>query len=125
MKKKWTGLMMVGVLALSSVLAYAQESLAGSWVISLAGLSMPLVLTQQGETISGTLDTPHGLLMLKGNFAKGKLKLSGAVHESGSADISATLQPDGSLSGAFSMNQMDMPFTAVRSKDTSKASNTN
>jgi acetyl esterase/lipase len=121
MKKNWTGLMMVGVLALSSVLAYAQESVAGSWVTSLAGLSMPLVLTQQGETISGTLDTPHGLLPLKGNFAKGKLQLTGAVQESGSADISATLQPDGSLSGAFSMNQMDMPFKAVRSKDTSTA----
>jgi triacylglycerol lipase len=125
MKKKWIGLMMVGVFALSFVSAYAQESVAGSWVLSLAGLSMQLVLTQQGETTSGTLDTPHGLLTLKGNFVKGKLTLRGAVHESGSADISATLQPDGSLSGAFSMNQMEMPFTAVRSKDTSKASNAN
>jgi acetyl esterase/lipase len=34
------------------------------------------------------------------------------------------LQPDGSLSGTFSMNQMEMPFTAVRNKNTdSTASN--
>jgi len=116
MRKLYVGFVVTMVLAVSSVLVYAQQSVAGQWIMSVQEMSLRLVLAQNGEKISGTLESPHGEIALTGNLSKGKLTLSGAsaephaVHVAGTANVAA----DGSLAGSISVEQMEMNFTAVR-----------
>ena len=118
MKKVMVVSVLAIVLGLSVVSAYAQQSVTGAWEVSIQGLSMPMVLSQDGQRVSGTLDSPHGTIQVKGDFSKGKLTLAGVMTESHSADISiaATLNSDGTLSGTMTAFQMDMSFTAVKSE---------
>jgi len=116
MKKLFVGVIVMMVLAVSSILVYAQQSVAGEWMMSVQGMSLHLALAQSGEKISGTLESPHGDIRLTGDFSKGKLTLAGAsaephaVHLTGSAIVAA----DGSLAGIVSVELMEMNFTAVR-----------
>jgi hypothetical protein len=116
MKKVFIGFVFAAVLAVSAVVLHAQQSVAGAWTLSVHGMSLQLALTQNGEKVSGTLESPHGTIRLSGEFSKGKLTISGAVAGEPSVQVagSATLTADGSLSGNMSVNQMEMTFTAVR-----------
>jgi len=79
MKKLFVGfVLMTMVLAMSAVSLYAQASVSGQWIMSVQEMSLRLVLAQNGEKISGTLESPHGEIRLTGEFSKGKLTLSGA-----------------------------------------------
>jgi hypothetical protein len=114
---KWIGgLVLIFALAVSAVSLYAQQSLAGKWIMSVHGMSLRLVMTQDGEKISGTLESPHGEISLTGEFSKGKLTLVGASVDSQPIQFAGTanLREDGSLAGVISANQMEMSFTAVR-----------
>ena len=104
------------VLALSAFSLAAQQSVAGKWIMSVQELSLHLVLAQDGEKISGTLESPHGEIRLTGEFSKGKLTLSGASAEPHSVQVTgaATLNADGTLAGNISVNLMEMNFIAVR-----------
>jgi hypothetical protein len=116
MKKLAVGFVLMVVMSMSSALVYAQQSVAGPWTMSVQGMSLRMVLAQEGEKISGTLESPHGPISLSGSFYNGKLTLSGSsaepqvIHVSGTANLSA----DGSLAGNLSVEQMEMTFTAVR-----------
>ena len=116
MKKLVVGFVLMVVTVMSSALVFAQQSLAGQWIMSVHGMELRMVLAQEGERISGTLESPHGPISLNGNVSKGKLTLSGSsaepnvVHMAGTATVSA----DGSLTGNLSVEQMEMSFTAVR-----------
>ena len=116
MKKLTVGLVLVMVMAMSSALVYAQQNMTGPWIMTVQGMSLRMVLAQDGERISGTLESPHGLISLSGNVSRGKLTLSGAsaepsvIHVAGTANVSA----DGSLTGNLTVEQMEMSFTAVR-----------
>jgi len=97
---------------------YAQESVAGKWAVSVQDLTLQMVLFQEGEKISGTLESPHGTIHLTGEFAKGKLSLSGDPESHGiQFSGSAVLAADGSLSGVMSANLLEMKFTAIRRTD--------
>src|SRR5262245_34504367 len=115
MKKVTVFLVLAIVLGLSVVSAYAQQPVSGAWEVSIQGLTMPMVLSQDGEKVSGNLDTPHGLMQVKGDFSKGKLNLAGVTTDSHSVDMSltATLNSDGTLSGTLTAFQMEISFTAV------------
>jgi hypothetical protein len=117
MKKTMVGFTFAILLALAAAAAYAQQSVAGNWELSVQNMTIPMVLVQDGEKITGTLDTPHGLIPVKGELSKGKLKLTGDATDSHPIELlaTATLNPDGSLSGTISANSMEMSFTAVRS----------
>jgi hypothetical protein len=116
MKKLSVGFVFMMVLAMSVVSLYAQQSVAGKWIMSVQGMSLRLVMTQDGEKISGTLESPHGDIPLTGEFSKGKLILAGASTESHPVRFAGTanLRADGSLAGNISANEMEMSFTAVR-----------
>jgi len=116
MKKLFAGLLVAMVVAVMSVSVYAQQSVAGEWVMSVQGMSLKLVMVQDGEKISGILESPHGVIPLTGDFSKGKLTISGASTEQHPVQFAgtATLAADGSLAGSISANLMDMNFTAVR-----------
>jgi len=116
MKKVLVGFVFAIVLAASSISLYAQQSVAGQWTMSVHGMSLHLVLAQDGEKISGTLESPHGDIQIAGEFSKGKLTLAGVSTESHPVQFAgtATLGADGSLTGSASVNLMEMSFTAVR-----------
>jgi hypothetical protein len=116
MKKVILGFVFATVLAMSAVLLHAQQSVAGTWTMAVHGMSLQLALTQDGEKISGTLESPHGNIRLTGEFSKGKLAISGGTVDGQPVQFAATatLTADGSLAGSLSVNQMEMTFTAVR-----------
>jgi hypothetical protein len=116
MKKVFVGFMLMMLLAMSTVLVHAQQSLAGEWVMSVHGMSLKLVMVQNGEKISGTLESPHGEIRLSGDFSKGKLTLTGASSEPNAVHFAgaATVASDGSLAGSLSVDVTEMNFTAVR-----------
>jgi len=116
MKKGLVGFVLAMILAMSAVVLYAQQSVAGTWTMSVQGMSLQLVLAQDGQKISGTLESPHGNIRLTGEFSKGKLAISGASTEEHPVQLAgtATLTAAGSLAGNLSVNEMEMAFTAAR-----------
>ena len=116
MKKLFVVLTLMVILAASVGSASAQQNLAGPWTMSVHGMSLQLVMAQDGDKISGTLETPHGTVRLTGDFSKGKLTLSGASAEGHPIQFAATatVAADGSLTGRIAMDVMEMDFTAVR-----------
>jgi hypothetical protein len=116
MQKVFLGFVFAAILAVTAVVLHAQQSVAGAWTMSVHGMSLQLALTQNGEKVFGTLESPHGTIRLAGEFSKGKLSVSGTVTGEPTVQVagSATLTADGSLSGSMTVNQMEMTFTAVR-----------
>jgi len=116
MNKLMIGFGLLIALVLSAVALHAQQGVAGTWALSFPGISMQMVLAQDGERVSGSIDSPHGVIQLKGDFSKGKLTLTGEATAQHPVQISAlaTVAADGSLTGTLSVNLMEMAFTAVR-----------
>jgi hypothetical protein len=119
LKQLLVGLVVMTVLVWSGRPVYAQQSVAGDWTMSVQGMSLRLVMAQNGEKISGTLESPHGEIRLTGDFTKGKLTLSGASTEEHPIQFAGTalLTAEGGLAGTMSVNQMELAFTAVRSRE--------
>ena len=66
------------ILALALTLsasAYAQTSIAGAWELTINGPEGPITATatlkQDGENVTGSIETPQGIAEMKGTF-KGK-----------------------------------------------------
>ena len=118
MKKSFAVSALAFMFAMSAVFLYAQESLSGKWTLSAHDMSLQMVLLQDGEKISGTLESPHGEIRLTGDFGNGKLTLTGET-ESKTVLFSGlgVLLSDGSLSGNLFVNQIEMKFTAIRRPD--------
>ena len=104
MKHMVVGSAVVMTLVASETPSYAKEKgVAGTWTLSAEGYVLPLVLVQSGTKISGTLESTHGPMPLKGQFAKGRITFSGGGPNGigGKEEFSATgvLQSDGTLVG--------------------------
>ena|SRR5688572_11668438 len=117
MKQLFVGLVLMTVLVWSGRPVYAQQTVAGDWTMAIQGMSLRLVMAQNGGKISGTLESPHGEIRLTGNFTNGKLTLLGASTEEHPVQFTGTasLTVEGGLAGTISVNQMELAFTAVRS----------
>jgi hypothetical protein len=105
-------MVIVAIVAASSLYAQ-QQSVAGAWTLSAGGMSLRLVLEQKGKDITGTLETPHGTVPLKGEFAGGQIKFSGTSDEI-QLSATGTVKSDGSLAGSLTSHAGDMEWTAVR-----------
>ena len=118
MKKILGVVVVLIVLASAAVSAYAQAGVVGTWSVSVQGLSLEMVLAQDGEKISGTMESPHGKLQVKGEFSNGRLNFTATTVEPSAFQISAvaSLNTDSSLSGKMTVDSLEMPFTAARSK---------
>jgi len=116
MKKVHVILMLTVVLGIFATSLHAQQGIAGLWTMSVHGMSLEMNLNQSGERVTGTLDSPHGLLQVKGEFVKGKLTFTAASQDSQPLQFvaTATLNNDGALTGIVSVDLMEMNFTAVR-----------
>lgn len=116
MKKLFAGCLMVMLLVTASSLFARPKNVAGMWTLLVTDQgSYAMVLAQKGKTITGSIDGPHGLIQLRGEFANGQLKVAGT---SQAIQLSATgsLRADGSLAGSITSNVGDMAWTAVRAK---------
>jgi hypothetical protein len=107
------------IMALAGVSLYAQaENVTGTWTMSVhEGMSLRLVLAQNGSDVTGTVENPHGgEFEVKGEFSKGTLKFSCSGDETHPIQFSAsaTLKSDGSLAGILSGTIGDMAWTATR-----------
>lgn len=131
---------MIAVLALAAAGLSAQtkkaEGLTGTWNMGLQGghvIPVALVLTQDGEALSGTISMPTQKIgstvdvALRGEIAKGAFTLTGTVEnakEPTTIAIKGTLNEDGMLEGTVSMgadaSHREMPYTAERLKERSK-----
>ncbi len=98
----------------------------GTWNISAQTdhvVQVGMVLKQQeGAKVTGTLMMPGTDVPLEGEFADGKLSLTGKAPagatghaaEMGSMKLTATLTPEGSLAGEFASQRGAMRWTAER-----------
>ena len=130
---------MIGVLALAAGLS-AQHgktdapSLTGTWNMGLQGghvIPVALVLTQDGEALTGTISMPTQRIgqtvdvALKGGIAGGAFTLSGSVEgakDPTTIEIKGKLNEEGMLEGRVVMSGTqgphgDMPYTAERLKE--------
>jgi hypothetical protein len=113
--------------------AHAKEqSIAGTWTLSVEDLRVKLVLEQKKSAVTGTLDYPHGdPIRLTGVFADDLLMFFGdstgenfAIH----IDSTAMRRADGTLMGTLKAHfdefndaheivrarNQEIPWTAVR-----------
>jgi len=121
MQKPLTSVILILVIAFAVSPAGAmQKSIAGAWTLSAEGLSLSLVLTQEGNdgtAVTGTLEDPHGgIIPLKGEFAGDRLTVSGSSDggHGFQVTLAGTIQRDGSLAGSLTSTIRDMSWTAVR-----------
>jgi hypothetical protein len=100
-------LLVVFATALSavSIVDAKAKTVAGHWTLSVEHLPLRMVLSQQGRTVTGTLDYPHGApFRLKGTFTNGVLTFSGDSSGEGFTihiDATGALNADGSLGGTI------------------------
>src|SRR5262245_23466842 len=111
------GLALVVMLAASASAHAQQKSIAGTWTMSIEGMTLSMALEQTGKKIEGTLESPHGLIRVKGEFDGRMLTLAGALeggpHEL-EVSVKGALQTDGTLAGAMTTSVGDMKWTASR-----------
>ena len=84
----------------------AQDTVSGTWTLTVERLPMKLVLAEKDGNVTGTLDYPHGApFKLAGSFVSGTLRVFSAAdsQENFSAHIEMTGVPkaDGSLEGSI------------------------
>ncbi|HEY1306764.1 MAG TPA: hypothetical protein VGF24_24595 [Vicinamibacterales bacterium] len=104
------------VVAVLATAVYAEENaVAGDWTFTVEGMALTMTLEQTGKAITGTLQSPHGPIPIKGQFEKDTITFTGGV-EGVQLSATGTLQPDGSLAGELSMNVGNMTWKAVRTR---------
>lgn len=116
--------MFSGVIALlfvaAATVAAAQTSVAGAWDVTLNGpqgmMELTMTLTQDGDTVTGTLDGPMGAVEVGGAVAGNLMKLNFDVDAGGQMiSISMIGEVNGaSMTGSLDFGQGTADFTAKR-----------
>ena len=111
------------VLALSLIVsagAYAQSGVAGAWDLSIIGPEGPIsataTLKQDGENVTGQIDTPQGAAEMKGTL-KGKTLSMGFTMQTGQGplEIKVTSEVDGAtMKGVIDFGMGMADFTAKK-----------
>ena len=111
------------ILALGLILsapAYAQSSVAGAWELSINGPEGPITATatlkQDGENVTGSIETPQGVAEMKGTFKGKALNMSFSIAgPNGNLDIKVTSEVDGaSMKGIIDFGMGMADFTAKK-----------
>lgn len=100
-----------------------EESIAGTWTLSVEHIGLKLVFAQKNKTVSGTLDWPHGdPIKLSGTITGRTLTFSGdssgenfTVH----VDSTGSVNADGTLAGTLKAHFVDFndAHEVVRQRD--------
>jgi hypothetical protein len=108
--------------AIAMAVTVAADGVAGKWSMTVDtgpahGITtMGLTLEQDGNKVTGTLQSPHGDVPVSGELAKGALTLATTDSSEMKATIHGKLSDDGKLAGYLSTTRGDMKFTAERAK---------
>jgi hypothetical protein len=102
----------------------AQDTVTGTWTLSIERFPMRLVLAEKDGNVTGTLDYPHGApFKLAGSFVSGTLSVFSATdsQENYSVHIDMTGAPkaDGSLEGSIKAHfiERDDDGKVLRTRD--------
>jgi hypothetical protein len=100
--------------------AYAQSSLAGAWELSINGPEGPITATatlkQDGENVTGSIETPQGVAEMKGTYKGKALNMAFTIQgPQGPIDIKVTSEVDGtSMKGIIDFGMGMADFTAKK-----------
>ncbi len=105
-----------------SVAPYAQGSVTGAWELNINGpqgaLTAAAALTQDGEVVTGTIDSPQGTVPVKGTLKGKALALTFSVDgPQGPLEIKVTGDVDGdTIKGMLDFGMGHADFTAAKKK---------
>ncbi|HYB96171.1 MAG TPA: hypothetical protein VEC39_14455 [Vicinamibacterales bacterium] len=109
------------VLALAlTISAFAQTSVAGVWDLSINGPEGPIAasttLKQDGEKVTGSIETPQGTAEMTGTLKGKTLNMSFSIQTAqGPLDIKVTGEVDGaSMKGMIDFGMGMADFTAKK-----------
>jgi hypothetical protein len=105
---------------LVSTAAYAQNGVAGAWDLSINGPEGPITATatlkQDGEKVTGSIETPQGNAQMTGTFKGKALNLEFTIPgPNGNLDIKVNGEVDGaSMKGMIDFGMGMADFTAKK-----------
>jgi len=118
-----TSSLVLAVVLLAASFAAAQAGVTGKWKLNFqteqGAVDADMTLKQDGEKVTGTLDSPQGQAPLEGTYKGGKLVLSLSVDAGGQA---LTITFDGALEKDTLKGNVDFggfgsaTWTATRAK---------
>ena len=103
-----------------SATAYAQSTVAGAWELSIIGPEGPITATatlkQDGENVTGSIETPQGVAEMKGTYKGKALNMAFTIQgPNGALDIKVTSEVDGtSMKGIIDFGMGMAEFTAQK-----------
>ena len=103
-----------------SATAYAQSSIGGAWELSINGPEGPITATatlkQDGENVTGSIETPQGVAEMKGTYKGKALNMAFTIQgPNGAIDIKVTSEVDGtSMKGIIDFGMGMADFTAKK-----------
>jgi hypothetical protein len=103
-----------------SATAYAQSSVAGAWELAIIGPEGPITATatlkQDGENVTGSIETPQGVAEMKGTYKGKALNMAFTIQgPNGALDIKVTSEVDGtSMKGIIDFGMGMAEFTAKK-----------
>ena len=111
------------ILALGLIISaplYAQTSVAGAWELSINGpegaITATATLKQDGENVTGSIETPQGVAEMKGTFKGNALSMAFTIQgPNGALDIKVNGEVDGtSMKGIIDFGMGMADFTAKK-----------
>jgi hypothetical protein len=94
-------------------------AVGGSWAVTATmgteSGTGTLVLTQEGETVTGELSVEGMTMEFEGTYTEGTLEMTGSIPDMGSVSLTATVEGD-EMNGAIALGPMgSVTFTGKRS----------
>lgn len=118
MVRLFSAVLVLGLLA--SAGAYAQNDVAGAWDLSINGPEGPITATatlkQDGDNVTGSIETPQGVAEMKGTYKVKTLNLAFTIQgPQGPLDIKVNGEVDGaSMKGIIDFGMGMADFTAKK-----------
>jgi hypothetical protein len=123
MKRAILAVAVIAVAALGGAVEAKGKSVTGTWTLTVEHFGLKLELAQTKNTVTGTLDWPHGdPIKLTGAFTRDTLKFagdSGGENFSIHIDSTGTLKADGTMTGSLTAHFVDYndAHEVVRKRD--------
>ena len=111
------------ILALGLIISapvHAQSSVAGAWDLAIQGPEGPITATatlkQDGENVTGSIETPQGTAEMKGTYKGTALNMAFTIQgPNGALDIKVNGEVDGaSMKGIIDFGMGMADFTAKK-----------
>jgi hypothetical protein len=118
MLRVFSAVLALGLLVSAS--AYAQTSVAGAWDLSINGPEGPIAasatLKQDGENVTGSIETPQGVAEMKGTYKGKALSMAFTIQTpNGPLDIKVNSEVDGAtMKGVIDFGMGMADFTAKK-----------